>query len=58
MDALTYADDQEELKLQGEIDFTERIIQERQENLNDAEQLVLETRDIAKQINSKVHEQR
>ena len=58
MDAMTYADDQEELKLQGEIDFTERIIQERQDNLNDAEQLVLETRDIAKQINSKVHEQR
>ena len=29
MQVQTVADDQEELKLQGEIDFTERIIQER-----------------------------
>ena len=50
--------DEEEVKIQGEIDFNERIISERQEDLNNAEQLIMETRDIAKQINSKVHEQR
>lgn len=50
--------DSEELQLQGEIDFNEKIIHERQDVLNDAERLMLETNALAKQINSKVHEQR
>ena len=32
----------------GEIDFNEKIIKERQEGLDDAEALILETRDLAK----------
>ena len=50
--------DEEEQKLEGDIDFNDKIIKERQEGLNDAEALITETRDIAKQINSKVKEQR
>ena len=52
------SDDVEELKIQGEIDFNDNLIKERQEGLDDAEALIMETRDLAKQINSKVHEQR
>ena len=48
--------DVEELKLQGEIDFNEKIIQERQENLDAAEAIAVATRDIAITINQKVHE--
>ena len=52
------SDEVEELKIQGEIDFNDNLIKERQEGLDDAEALIMETRDLAKQINSKVHEQR
>ena len=44
--------------MQGEIDFNEKIIQERQENLDAAEAIAVATRDIAITINQKVHEQR
>ena len=42
------ADDREELQLQGEIDFNERIINERQSALNDAEALMVETNNLVK----------
>ena len=41
-------DDTEELKLQGEIDFNERLINERQDALNDAEALMVETNNLVK----------
>ena len=41
-------DDKEELKLQGEIDFNERLINERQDALNDAEALMVETNNLVK----------
>ena len=48
--------DVEELKIQGEIDYTEQLIKERKEHLDCAEKLVTDTRDIAITINTKIHE--
>lgn len=50
--------DEEELKIRGEIDFNEKIIKERQEELDGAESLINQTKEIAKQILVKVEEQR
>ena len=48
--------DEEELKIRGEIDFNEKIIKERQEELDGAESLINQTKEIAKQIKVKIEE--
>ena len=50
--------DVEELKVQGEAAYMEDVIKQRQEELNNVEQFMTDINDIAKEINTKVHEQR
>ena len=55
---LAQQDIKEELKLQGDQSFQDKINQERQENLDDLEGLANETNKVAKQFRVKVHQQR
>ena len=50
--------DQDELRVQGETAYMEDVIKQRQEELNNVEQFMTDINDIAKEINTKVHEQR
>ncbi len=50
--------DQEELRVQGETAYMEDVIKQRQEELNNVEQFMTDINDIAKEINTKVHDQR
>ena len=50
--------DVEELKVQGEAAYMEDVIKQRQEELHNVEQFMTDINDIAKEINTKVHEQR
>lgn len=49
-------ENREELKIAGEVDFMEKIIDERGDNLDAAVTLAEYTLDITKKINNKVHE--
>ncbi len=50
--------DIEELKIQGEANFMNDLIDDRQDQLDDVEHLMHDINHIAKDINNKVHEQR
>ena len=50
--------DHDELKVQGEAAYMEDVIKQRQEELNNVEQFMTDINDIAKEINTKVHDQR
>ena len=50
--------DVEELKVQGEAAYMEDVIKQRQEELDNVEQFMTDINDIAKEINTKVHDQR
>ena len=49
---------QDELKVQAEADYMADVIKQRQDDLDNVEQLMGDINDIAKQINTNVHEQR
>lgn len=48
--------DIEELKIQGEANFMNDVIDDRQDQLNDVEHLMTDINHIAKDINNKVHD--
>ena len=48
----------DELKVQAEADYMADVIKQRQDDLDNVEQLMGDINDIAKQINTNVHEQR
>ena len=50
--------DMEELKVQGEAAYMEDVIKQRQEELNNVEQFTTDINHIAKDINTKIHDQR